>query len=251
MVDTLNLATREGIQSYLQSASNEELKEISTAFKVNIDELPGDTSKDKAQELIAYLDRRRQLPELILATMKSYVSKQLQAEDINSRIPGEIHLPLTNDNGLDALNFQMQSLRQQVEEVRKQPAQGEIINKLDELERTVDAAHQLSADIVLPPPDSMAVRLVPIQQIERLEEYRSDENWLYLLIGAFLGGIFGILSNWANTDKFELTRYSIVLMIILLFLTVLGVLWAIRLKKRAQSVVKAIISKENSSHQKT
>jgi len=79
----------------------------------------------------------------------------------------------------------------------------------------------------------MSVRLVPSDSLDRLEEYRSDVNWAYLFIGAFLGAIMGILSNWATNEEFIITRYSKVLMGLFLILAIGSGAWACNINRRA------------------
>lgn len=240
-MSSIDFASHEGLDEYLQGASIEELREIAEKLKVDIDTLPGEDSKSKAKELIAYVDRRHQLPDLVLEAMRLYATRRLQSDDIGSLGSDEITLPVAEGSSLSALNYQIKSLHQQVEELRQQPSQTGDTAKLDELARTADTASRLTADIVLPSADAMAVRLVPVHQLERLEEYRSDENWGFLLIGTFLGGVLGILVNAANTDNFAFSRPSIVLMGVMFVLTVLSLLWTIRLKKRAIEITKGMI----------
>jgi len=80
------------------------------------------------------------------------------------------------------------------------------------------------------------VRLVPSDSLDRLEEYRTDENVAYLLMGAFGGAILGFLSNLATNQQFIITRFSVMLMILFGVLTVLGIYWAFRLRGRVNRV---------------
>jgi hypothetical protein len=72
--------------------------------------------------------------------------------------------------------------------------------------------------------------------LERLEEYRADENKAFLLIGLFGGACLGIFSNWATNENFTITRASLVLLGILAMLTVFCAFWAFQINKRAKSV---------------
>ena len=47
----------------------------------------------------------------------------------------------------------------------------------------------------------MTVDLAPLNLIERLDEYGSDENLYYTLMGIFAGGILGIIANWATSSQ--------------------------------------------------
>jgi hypothetical protein len=245
-MDAINLATREGLQKYLQNAPLNELQEIASKLKVEFNDLPGETTEDKSRELIAYVDRRKQFPELTLATMRSYVTKQLLSEEKNNS--DFTTSTISAQSSLAALNLQINSLHEQVEELRRNPRKSHALeNKLEELARTAETANKLTASVVLPSPESMAVHLAPIYQLDHLREYQSDENWAFLLIGAFSGAILGIISNWATNENFVLTRFSIVLIVIFGVLTILTVVWAIQLKRRTKTFINELISNTNSS----
>jgi len=53
----------------------------------------------------------------------------------------------------------------------------------------------LTAPVKLPTPEAMTVQLGPVNLIERFDEYQSDENLGYTLIGLFAGAAFGILGD--------------------------------------------------------
>jgi hypothetical protein len=86
----------------------------------------------------------------------------------------------------------------------------------------------------------MTVDLAPLNLIDRLEEYRSDENLYYTLLGVFAGGILGILANWATTALPTLPPFSVILIILLLILAAADgvILW--RLGRRKAKVSKRI-----------
>lgn len=92
----------------------------------------------------------------------------------------------------------------------------------------------------------MEVRLVASHSLERLEEYRSDENKYYLLIGLFGGAVLGILSNWFTNEQFTITRFSTVFMLLLAILTVACIFMALRISKRAEGL-KSKIFRANAS----
>jgi transcriptional regulator with XRE-family HTH domain len=53
----------------------------------------------------------------------------------------------------------------------------------------------LSAQIVLPPPEDMEVRLVSSTSLQQLEEYRSEENKWFSIMSIFIGALLGIAIN--------------------------------------------------------
>jgi len=101
---------------------------------------------------------------------------------------------------------------------------------------------EIRAPIMIPPMEDISVRLVPSHLLERLEEYRSDENKAYLLIGLFGGSILGVLGNWATNENFTITRVSMVLIGIMFCLTIACIWWAYRINQRASRVRDQMLS---------
>lgn len=156
----------------------------------------------------------------------------------------------------------VENLDQDIEELRTQFTQlqkdattdtqlVQLVGRLDEIAKTIDRASakskELKADIVLPPKEVMDVRLVPSHSLDRLDEYRSDENKAYLLIGAFCGTILGILANWATDENFTITRPSLVFMGVFLVLALLSITWAYQISRRAKKVREEMLSPKGST----
>lgn len=131
-------------------------------------------------------------------------------------------------------------LRKLVEDATANRQLAGVVERLEGIASAIDEAssrsEELKADVLLPPMDAMRVQLVPSHSLDRLEEYRSDENKAYLLIGAFLGAILGILSNWATNEDFAVTRPSAALMGFLFVLALSSIAWACLTAHRARRV---------------
>ncbi|MBA4319246.1 MAG: hypothetical protein C0412_12665, partial [Flavobacterium sp.] len=70
------------------------------------------------------------------------------------------------------------------------------IQKLkDSLSQNYNPARSITAPVILPPTEDMEVRLVSSNSLQRLEEYRSEENKWFTVMGIFIGAIFGLLIN--------------------------------------------------------
>ncbi len=142
------------------------------------------------------------------------------------------------------LDVDLEKLRRQVDSLHETAETdgqlGLIVDRLNEIEQTIESAsrsnERLRAKVVLPSAEDMAVRLVPSNSLDRLEEYRSDETKAYLLIGIFLGAVLGILSNWITDPGFEITRVSGAFMIIFSALAVLAAGWAAQVSARSRRV---------------
>lgn len=100
----------------------------------------------------------------------------------------------------------------------------------------IDARQPFSASIKLPPRNTMEVRLVPVTMLDRLEEYRSDENLSYLLMGVFSGAILGVLTNWTTDSPSSVTEFSVLFLFFLIVLMIFSSTWAYRLAKRVRRV---------------
>lgn len=100
------------------------------------------------------------------------------------------------------------------------------------------AAEDLTAPVRLPSQEAMTVQLGPVNLIDRLDEYQSDENLGYALLGLFLGVILGILGDAAASSdvEFTISRYSIVAIIVLGVVTLAVVVWLYRLRVREKRV---------------
>lgn len=140
-------------------------------------------------------------------------------------------------------------LKEQVAELKEATRTGdevsEEVKRLEAIAATIESAgeigNKLSADVVLPPSKDLRVRLVPSDSLERLEEYRSDESMAFLLTGAFLGGVIGILSNWVTQNSFTFTRTSIVFMGFFGAVALVAGAWAWVLRRRAQRLKRRLL----------
>lgn len=156
---------------------------------------------------------------------------------------------------VESLDQDLEELRTQFSRLQEDASADtqfvQLVDRLGEIAKTIERAStrskELKADIVLPPKEVMDVRLVPSHSLDRLEEYRSDENKAFLLIGAFSGAILGILANWAADESFTVTRPSLVLMGVFFVLTLLSIVWVCQISRRARRVKVSMLSLEKST----
>lgn len=97
----------------------------------------------------------------------------------------------------------------------------------------IPSAH-LSAPIILPPPEDMEVRLVSSTSLQRLEEYRSEENKWYSVTGIFMGAILGIAINVATGGI--MTNNAWILVGTFVALTILTGITAIRYQNQGNRI---------------
>ena len=142
------------------------------------------------------------------------------------------------------LEDKLEGLKRQVGDLHKAVLGGkelsQEIKRLEGLAATIEKAGEigrnLTADVVLPPAKDLRVKLVPSDSLDRLEEYRADEAKAYLLVGAFLGAVLGILSNWVTQEAFAVTRISGAFMTFFGSMAVLAAAWALQISRRAKSL---------------
>ncbi len=190
---------------------------------------------------IAHMERRGKIQEL-LELMKT----------ARPDLADEIKFDYKSGNSGDELvnlSVDIANIRQQLLELQKvQPSEDAIDERVKSMikvaEKASDRSDELTARLVLPSSSLTDVPLIPVHTLDRLEEYRSDENIAHLLIGLFGGSTLGILSNWATDENFTIPRFSIVLIILFIALTVACWIWARRIDNRAKAIKAKMISHE-------
>lgn len=217
--------------------SFDEFQVLCSELKIDIDNLPGEGIDAKTRELIAFMERNNRFNELVdkIRRARPLAFDQLKTDSM---------MGIQNADAA-GLNMELVSLRQQLVEIQESSlSQDEIEHRLAEVlkvaNRAIGRSDDLTARIILPQPEDMNVRLVPSHSLDRLEEYRSDQSIGYLLIGLFTGSIVGILSDWASNEQFMITRFSLVLMILFIVLTVFSILFVWKSHSRAKSVKKSM-----------
>lgn len=126
------------------------------------------------------------------------------------------------------LSSRLSKIEQGLNELKAGRAKNEKVDEplLDDLiETTASAKGQtdsmLMARLHLPPQWLTDQQLVPVTLLERLEEYRSDENLLLIFAGTFGGAILGVLGSWFIAEDLPFSRSSILFLILLVSATVL------------------------------
>jgi hypothetical protein len=127
--------------------------------------------------------------------------------------PKKQRLTFSKDRVSKEFNTQLEDLKNIVESLETKigdstPDKDELKNQLEELQTTVKDLSKkgatLSAPVKLPSSQKMAVKLVPTNTFDTLEEYRADQNKWFSVCTLFLGAIFGIFINLitgATADK--------------------------------------------------
>jgi transcriptional regulator with XRE-family HTH domain len=132
-------------------------------------------------------------------------------------------------------------------DVEALPFVEEIQNARDSLRRLQSTSNQLMAPVSIPSSEDLTVRLVPSTLLERLEEYRAEENKWSSWLGVFVGAILGVFINLATGGTMTNQAW-----VVLAILTVVAVLvgrsaWAYR--RRANTLrTELLTSAEGSRH---
>lgn len=230
----------------------EELKILSYELGLEWESFPGETKSAKAREIIVYMARRNRLGELVdeIILKRPHIDKYFptrtpdpadEVEVFGEKIPS-LYVPHAD---AATLELELANLRQQVLELREgltvEEQQGQ---RFEELITTINSAvgrsADLTAEMILPPPEARNIRLIPEHHFDRLEEYSSDENVSYLLVGLFVGAAVGIIVNWATNDTFNPSAVSITFLAIFVALALATVAWVFRVKRRAKKVTNQI-----------
>lgn len=194
--------------------------------------------------------RQEEHPALLLEGDPIGSSKIL---DFSQRLLDKRDIAATLEANLEALKTQFEELH---EEAVSEKDFAKLARRLDEISEAVEKAekisHRLSADVILPPPEELRVRLVPSDSLERLEEYRSDKSAYSLFTGIFLGAALGILSNWVTNKDSDITRISIICVIFFCMNSVIVGFRSYQISRRAKTMRNRILysSKHRSLEEK-
>ena len=245
---------------------------------MDLEGLPGATKSTKSRELLIYLQRHDRLSDLIsairqvrpsvdlsffnLETADEKTSKPAEGEsasildDIIGDATGSLgELPSSSAYERDVVGLQneLAALRQSVLELHKRLEPGtqddERVALLQrEIERSLNRAvgrtEDLTAALILP--EDRTIRLIMEHDVDRLEEYRSDENLAFLMIGLFAGAAVGIVVNWVTDSTFSPTPISITFLILFALLAGAAAYWSYRLKNRVSQVYSRLPVRRNS-----
>ncbi len=254
--------------------SYSEVADIMLSLGIDPEYLSGTSKSQKIREFIVYLQRHDQLTDLInliaherpdvdLSFLSGEPSDSSQSPT-SPRITGQLTSTLeevissatatVTDNissipvyqkDIETLEHELAGLRQQTLELATRIESGDSESKavyelvtamVGAANRAVGRTEDLTA--VLVPPENPRIRLLMEHDVDRLEEYRSDENIAFLLTGLFAGAAVSIFVNWATDSTFSPTPISITLLILFGLLALGAYYWGYRLKKRADTIHK-------------
>ena len=104
---------------------------------------------------------------------------------------------------------------------------------------------KLTANVILPAPEDMQVRLVSASALERLDEYRGNENKWFAWMGIFIGSTLGLLINVVTGGS--LKAEGIVLLVVLVTMGGLTGWTAYQEKQKGDRVRAIMLNKDDKS----
>lgn len=106
---------------------------------------------------------------------------------------------------------------------------------------------RLVAQVHLPAKEDLAVELVPLAALQRLDEAQSDTTLMQTLSTLFLGAVLGFLTNVLTTDDFRWTPIAVAFVVLLAVIaSCFGGLWA-RAGYRHQRIRRRILESRTKS----
>lgn len=90
----------------------------------------------------------------------------------------------------------------------------------------------LSAPVKYPDQKDLEVKLVRVDIVNRLEENNSDLLWWQSTLFAFIGGIFGVIVNWATIGTPTFSMASIIIILVFIITAVIIGFYVHKLQNR-------------------
>lgn len=149
----------------------------------------------------------------------------------------EPQVSASRPNRSEELEYRFERIQERVTQLaQRAEAQDEALleSLQDAIAEAQATSHDLAPPIVLPPMEDLQIRLVSTNSLQRLEEYRSEENLLLSFAGLFLGALLGILTNLITGGTIQTEMWLFV--VLLLLMTAFTAWRAIINNRRAASV---------------
>jgi hypothetical protein len=98
-----------------------------------------------------------------------------------------------------------------------------------------DLHSAFTVPIRMPTRDKLSVRLIPLEWLDRFEEYKDDQTEFLAVLGALCGGVLGVMVNVA-TGSFKSNPYSWAFLGILCLMSLLFLRFFLQTKTRAKKL---------------
>jgi hypothetical protein len=117
---------------------------------------------------------------------------------------------------VDELQSSLNALTKSLNKPDQQDAlRQQILMMQEQLAQLQTASKDLTARVVLPPSEELEIRLLTTNSLDRLEEYRSNQNIWAGGIGLFGGAVMGIMVNFVTGAEVEKTAWVLVVAFVL------------------------------------
>ncbi|MCZ7567011.1 MAG: EsaB/YukD family protein [Ardenticatenaceae bacterium] len=117
-------------------------------------------------------------------------------------------------------------------------------------EQQIFDAVELSAPVLIPTRDSLAIGLVPSDIVYRLEEYRADEMRWQAVAWTFTGAVLGIIVNWVTSNPMTVPRTSLIVIAVFVIMAILTGFAARDYRKRADDMKATMLTYRSASPEK-
>lgn len=107
----------------------------------------------------------------------------------------------------------------------------EIENIRGNLSRFETSRFPITAPVILPASEDMAVQLVSTTSLERLEEYRSEESKWSSIMSVFIGALIGVLTNVVTGGDMTKEAWFLVSLFLIISVLVFFTYWNYRTRR--------------------
>lgn len=97
-----------------------------------------------------------------------------------------------------------------------------------------------TAPIYIPSRENLAIGLVPVDLVYRLEEHRSDEIKWQNILWVFIGSVLGMIINWVTAENFTVTKVSIIIGVVFIIMIIFSGSSAFTYHRRAEDMRKKL-----------
>ena len=182
-----------------------------------IENLETDEWKPSAETIDAIF-RTFELSEQERKDLGGYYAQFCKYRDIPPR-----ELAMTLESGIRELGNSVDALGKRVETELLNVSQHESIDLAENVQAVKEkvsvlreASEALTAQVILPLPEDMAVRLVPVESVRRLEEYRGDGDMWIAVAAGFGGAILGVFVNLVTGGEIKAETWIVTTVFLLM-----------------------------------
>lgn len=183
----------------------------------------------------------------IVRNARVHISSEVSSETVQ-----KIQVGKDLQEQINELETKFSSISSRLEDnfqANKGSGSEKLSNDIDELRHSINeiqvTSKKLAAPVILPNPKDMQVTLVSSSSLDRLEEYRNEENKWFSVLTLFVGSILGLLTNLVTGGS--LTPSALVICVVFLIMAFFSGWSAFGFRARATAIRNRILPDENSA----